>query len=68
MKIHTNWHTALEPAFGMPKHGSSSAAVRTYTCDVAAGVIGSGMAHVRLDAVRIKSVFPGSPAWSPPIS
>ena len=69
MKIYTTWQKpAFEPTSGMPMPGSASAAARTLTCDIAAGVAVAGMAHVRLDAARIKGVFPGSPAWSPPIS
>ena len=68
MKIYTTWQkTALEPTFGMPMHGSASTGARTLTCDIA-GVGVAGIAHVRLDAARIKGVFPRSPAWSPPIS
>ena len=69
MEIYNTWQKpALEPTFGMPINGSSFAGARTLTCDIAAGVAVSPMAHVRLDAVRIKGVFWGSPAWSPPIS
>ncbi len=69
MEIYNTWQkTALEPIFGMPMHGSSFAGARTLTCEVAAGVAGSGIADVRLDAPRIKGVSPGSAAWSPPIS
>ena len=69
MKSYNTWQKpALEPIFGMPMHGSSFDGARTLTCDIAAGVAVSPMAHVRLDAARIKGVFPGSPAWSPPIS
>lgn len=69
MDINTTWQkTTLEPTFPMPVHGSSSAGVRTLACGTPSGVTVSCMADVRLDAVRIKDVFWGSPAWSPPIS
>jgi hypothetical protein len=71
MKIFTTWQKpALEPSFAMPTHVSASvsACARTLTCGLAARVAGAGMGVVRLDAVRVKGVFPGSPAWSPPIS
>lgn len=71
MKIFTTWHNpALEPSSAMPMRVSDSvpAYARTLTCGIAAGVVGAGTGVGRLDAVRVKGVFPGSPAWSPPIS
>ena len=69
MKIFTTWQKpALEPSFVMPINASASAHARTLTCGIAAVVAGAGMSVVRLEAVRVKGVFPGSPAWSPPIS
>ncbi len=67
MDIYTNQQlTALVPNFPMPVHGSSP--VSGHTCGTTTGVTVSRMADVRLDAVRIKGVFWGSLAWSPPIS
>ncbi|HXH80504.1 hypothetical protein [Nocardioides sp.] len=69
MKIFTTWQQpAIEPSFVMPVNASTSAYARPHTCGITAPVSGAVMGDVRLDAVRIKGVFPGSPAWSPPIS
>lgn len=68
MKIFTTWQPALEPRFAMPMHASASSYASTPTCSTTAGVVGGAMGDVRLEAARIKGVFPGSPAWSPPIS
>ena len=71
MKIYTAWQTPkLESRIAMPAHASASTRARTLTCGTAAVVAGDGMGAdgARLDAVRIKGVFPGSPAWSPPLS
>ncbi len=69
MKIFTTWQQpALEPRFAMPMHASASSYARTLTCGTTAGVVSGAMGDVRLEAARIKGIFPGSPAWSPPIS
>lgn len=69
MKISTTWQKlALEPTFVMPNHAVASGDAGTPTCGTTAVVLGAPMAAVRIDAVRVKGSFPGSPAWSPPIS
>jgi hypothetical protein len=71
MKIFTTWQKpALEPSFAMPTHVSASVSALRPHPDVRprGTCAGAGMGVVRLDAVRVKGVFPGSPAWSPPIS
>jgi hypothetical protein len=52
----------------MPVNASTYTSARSHTCGITAPVSGAVMGDVRLDAARIKGVFPGSPAWSPPIS
>lgn len=72
MEINTWQNPALAPAFGMPIDGPASRAAHTLTCGALAGVVAgraiTGIAPVRVDAVRVKGNFPGSDAWSPPIS
>ena len=75
MKISTTWQKlALEPTFVMPNHAVASGDAGTPTCGTTAVVLGAPiapmapMAAVRIDAARVKGSFPGSPAWSPPIS
>ena len=69
MKIFTTWQQpALEPSIAMPINASTSPSAQPHTCGTTAPVSGAVMGDARLDAVRIKGVFPGSPAWSPPIS
>ncbi len=54
MKNNTWQKLALAPSFGMPIYGPASCAAVA--------------AHVRVDAIRMTGLFPGSHAWSPPIS
>jgi hypothetical protein len=68
MKNNTWQKPAIAPAFGMPVYGPSSRAAHTVTCGVQAVIATTGMTAARVDAVRVKGLFPGSDAWSPPIS
>lgn len=69
MKIFTTWQQpATKPSSALPIDASTSAYARPHTCGVTAPVAGAVMGDLRLDAVRIKGVFPGSPVWSPLIS
>jgi hypothetical protein len=68
MKNITWQKPAIAPDFGMPVYGPSSRAAHTITCGVQAVIATTGMTAARVDAVRVTGLFPGSDAWSPPIS
>lgn len=57
-----NTVTAWTPSFGMSAYGRPCAHVRTLGAEVA-DVQGGAVT-----IVRVKGVFPGSPAWRPPTS
>ena len=63
MENYTMTMTAWTPSFGMPAAGHRCATVRVLGVDGAAALQGTAVS-----IERVKGVFPGPPAWSPPTS